>query len=270
MTRIRKRYVDGPFGQVHARLSPPVAGTMPLVCLHATAYSSRTFVPLMHQAADVRQVIAIDLPGYGESDAPAAQVEIAAYADAVAVAIRALADGGPVALLGYHTGVYVGAELAVRHPALVDRLVLIGIPYFQALDLAFWRKKLGHRTVLGDRLAQFDERWNFLVASRAPEVSLERGFENFVDELKAWPNGWWAHDAMFAYDSDARLPMLRQPVLVLNPGGHLAEPSRVAARLMPGAQVLEMPDVTGPILDAAPHRIMSAVQGFVGSAYKAA
>ena len=183
MTRIRKRYVDGPFGQVHARLSPPVAGTMPLVCLHATAYSSRTFVPLMQQAADVRQVIAIDLPGYGESDAPAAQVEIAAYADAVAVAIRALADGGPVALLGYHTGVYVGAELAVRHPALVDRLVLIGIPYFQALDLAFWRKKLGHRTVLGDRLAQFDERWNFLVASRAPEVSLERGFENFVVSL---------------------------------------------------------------------------------------
>ncbi len=260
---IRRYYVEGPFGQVHARMTAAVAGTVPLVCLHATAYSSRTFVPLMNQAADARQVIAIDLPGYGESDAPGAQVDIAAYADAMAIAIRALADPGPVVPLGYHTGVYVGAELAIRHPDLVDRLVLIGIPYFQALDLAFWRAKLGGRHVLGDTLAQFGERWDFFVASRARDVSLERGFENFVDELKAWPNGWWAHDAMFAYDSDARLPVLRQPVLVLNPAGHLAHPSRVAAALIPRAHVLEMPDVTGPILDAAPDRIMQAVEAFI-------
>ena len=51
MNLIRRVYVDGPFGQVHARITPAVAGTTPLVCLHATAYSSRTFIPLMQQPA---------------------------------------------------------------------------------------------------------------------------------------------------------------------------------------------------------------------------
>jgi len=264
---IRKCYVDGPFGQVHARMTAAVAGTVPLICLHATAYSSRTFVPLMNQAMGAHQVIAIDLPGYGESDAPGTQIDIAAYADAVATAIRALAGPGPVVLLGYHTGVYVGVELAIRHPDLIARLVLIGIPYFQALDLAYWRGKLGARHVLGDTLTQFDERWDFFVTNRARDVSLERGFENFVDELKAWPNGWWAHDAMFAYDSDARLPILNQPVLVLNTAGHLAHPSRVAAALMPCAQVVEMSDVTGPILDAAPDRIVHAAEAFIAAGH---
>jgi pimeloyl-ACP methyl ester carboxylesterase len=261
---VRRSYVDGPFGQIHLRSTAPVPGALPLVCLHATAYSSRSFVALMQAAGWRRQLIAIDLPGYGESDAPPEPVEIAAYAEAIGCAIAATGNG-PVALLGYHTGVYVGAELAIRQPDLVERLILIGIPYFQALDLALWRAKLAARHELGAALSQFDERWEFFVARRAPGVSRERGFEHFVDELKAWPNGWWAHEAMFAYDSDARLPLLRQPVLVINPDAHLAHPSRVAAGMMPGARVEEMPDVSGPILNVAPDRIVAAAETWFAS-----
>lgn len=259
---MRKTYVDGPFGQLHARLTAPVAGALPLICLHATAYSSRTFVPLM-QTGEARQVIAIDLPGYGESDAPPAPIDIPGYADAVTEAIVALAGEGPVALLGYHTGVYVAAELAIAHPALVDRLILIGIPYFQALDLEVWRTKLAARHTLDQRLDQFQERWAFFITERAPTVSLRRGFENFVDEMKAWPNGWWAHEAMFDYDSDARLPLLSQPTLVLNTGGYLDQPSRIAAGLMQRAEVENLPDIIGPVLDAAPDRVLAAVERFL-------
>lgn len=260
---IRRSYVDGPFGQIHVRATDPVANATPLICLHATAYSSRSFVPLMAAGVWRRQVIAIDLPAYGESDAPSAPVDIAAYAGAIGDAIDQVSDG-PVAVLGYHTGVYVGAELAVLRPERVERLVLIGMPYFQALDLEAWRTKLCARHHLTEALSQFDERWDFFITRRAPGVSLERGFEHFVDELKAWPEGWWAHKAMFAYDSDARLPLVRQPVLVINPDGHLAHPSRVAAAMMPNAIVEEMPDITGPILNTGSNRVARAIETFLG------
>ncbi|WP_336951545.1 alpha/beta fold hydrolase [Sphingobium aromaticivastans] len=259
MTAVRKTYVDGPFGQVHARLTSPVEGAQPLVCLHATAYSSQSFLPIMQAVGARRQVIAIDAPGYGESDGPSAPIAMDDYGAATLAAVEQLVDG-PVAVLGYHTGCYAATEMAIARADLIDRLVLIGIPYFQALDFDLWKARLATPHRLTDRLDQFEERWSYFVTNRDAAVSLERGFANFVDELKAWPDGWWAHDAMFAYDSDARLPLVQQPVLVLNPDGHLAPASRAAGALMPRCTVKEMPTLTGPVLESASDRIGAAVE----------
>lgn len=242
---IIKRYVYGPFGQIHLRESGVQSGTVPLICLHATAYSSRSFEPLMETFGIVRHVIAIDLPGYGGSDAPSRKPDMTGYADAIAGAI----GPGPVDLFGYHTGVYVAAELALRHPSKVRQMTWMGVPYFQALDFEHWRVRLATPHVLGEALDQFDERWDYLVANRPAGVSLKRGFGNFVDELKAWPQGSWAHEAMFAWDSDAHLPLLKCPVTVLNPEGHLALASRAAAALVPGAQLIELPHLSGAVLE---------------------
>ena len=232
---IRARYVDGPFGQVHLRENTAAGTDMPLVCLHATAYSSRTFVPLLQALDETRYAMALDTPGYGESDAPPAGIGIGDYAEALAASLPARFD-----LFGYHSGVSIAVELAIRHPARVDRMWLMGIPYFRALDFNAWRARLSARHELGDDLAQFDERWRYLVVDRPEGLSLRRGFENFVDELKAWPNGWRAHEALFAHDLDARLPLVATPVTVINPPGHLADPSRRAAALMPLAQVIDL------------------------------
>jgi pimeloyl-ACP methyl ester carboxylesterase len=255
---VRRSFVDGRFGQVHLRTTVPVAGAQPLVCLHATAYSSQSFLPLMAALHGRRQVIAPDAPGYGDSDAAPAAPSIGAYAAAL---VRALELAGePVALLGYHTGAYIAAELAIARPDLVERLVLIGIPYFQALDLEAWRAKLATRHRLEDRLDQFDERWRYFITHRDASVTLPRGFANFVDELKAWPHGWWAHEAMFAYDSDARLPLVPSPTLVLNPAGHLAPASRAAAELIPDCVVVERPHWKGPVLENAARGIADEVE----------
>jgi pimeloyl-ACP methyl ester carboxylesterase len=262
MIRVRKTYVDGPYGQIHARLTDPVAGTTPLVCLHATAYSSQSFLPLMQAMYPTRQLIAIDAPGYGESDGPAQPVAMSAYADATLAALAQLVDA-PAAVLGYHTGAYVATDMAIARPDLVERLVLIGVPYFQALDFDFWKGKLAARHVLTDNLDQFAERWSYFITHRHAGVTLERGFANFVDELKAWPDGWWAHDAMFAYDSDTRLPMVDRPVLILNSDGHLALASRAAGALLPDVRVQEMPDLGGPVLEAAPVQLAAAIEAWL-------
>lgn len=255
---IRRRYIDGRWGQVHLRESGWTARGVPLICLHATAYSSRSFETLMAAFGNARHVIAIDTPGYGESDRPDEQPDIAAYADAIADGIA-----GPVDLFGYHTGCAIAAEMAVRHPERVGRLAMLGIPYFQALDFEDWRARLAtpHRLEAG--LAQFAERWDFLVTQRPDD--LDQGFANFVDELKAWPHGSWAHEALFAWDAKARLALVKQPVLVLNPPGHLAEPSRVAAGLMRSATVLEMPEVSGAVLETAATTIAGEIGRFLSA-----
>lgn len=231
---IRRRYVDGGFGQVHLRENTVVDG-LPLAYFHATAYSSRSFAGLLTALDGRRHAIALDTPGYGESDPPLAPVEIGEYADALAVALPDRCD-----LFGYHSGVSIAAEIAIRYPERVGRLYLMGVPYFRALDFESWRSRLTARHVLEDDLGQFAERWGYLVAGRSAGLPLRRGFENFVDELKSWPNGWWAHEALFAHDLDARLPLIAQPVTVINPPGHLAEASRQAAALIAGAQIVEL------------------------------
>lgn len=242
---IRRRYFDCGEHQIHARESGRDAAGVPLVCLHATAYSSRTFEPLMRAFGERRHVIAIDLPGYGESDPPLAPLDIAGYARAIVPGI----SEGPIDVFGYHTGVAVAVELALQDPGRVRRLTFMGIPHFRALDFAAWQARLSVSHQLQPTLDQFAERWNYLVAARPDGLSLRRGFENFLDELKAWPDGASAHRALFAYDLEASLARLIQPVTVLNPAGHLAEASRAAAALIPWSNVIELPALNGAVLE---------------------
>ena len=255
---VLRRYIAGRFGQVHLRESGADAGDIPLICLHATAYSSRSFEALM-RASEGRHILAIDLPGYGESDPPSHPLDIVGYAAAVGEAIVAAVGTQPVSLFGYHTGVVIAAEIALQKVVAVEDLTFLGVPFFEVLDFELWKSKLAGGHQLGDQLDQFAERWSFLVANRPAGLSLRRGFENFVDELKAWPDGAQAHRALFAYDLRARFPLLRCPVTILNPQGHLAEPSRAAARLIPDATVIELPELQGAVLDTAAATIAALI-----------
>lgn len=259
---IRRAYVDVPWGQVH--LHETGAGPAPaLVCLHATAYSGRTFLPFLPHAARGRRVVALDTPGYGGSDRPPAPATIEDYAAVLAEAARALEPGRPVDLFGYHTGAMLAVEMAAAHPELVRRLVLIGVPFFEGADNAIWARRLVHERRLAEDLGQFAERWDYLVAGRPAGVTLERGFSWFVDELRAVPDESWSHAALFRYDARPRLAAVRQPVLVVNPASALAEASRAAAGALPAATLVEMPDVANAVFDLAPERIAAAALRFL-------
>jgi pimeloyl-ACP methyl ester carboxylesterase len=69
------------------------------------------------------RMIAIDLPGHGESD-PAPGASIEEYADAVADFLGALGSG-PVVVVGHSLGGSIAIALAARRPDLVRGLVLI-------------------------------------------------------------------------------------------------------------------------------------------------
>jgi pimeloyl-ACP methyl ester carboxylesterase len=75
-------------------------------------------------AADHR-VIALDLPGFGRSPMPpGGEVSIAGYADLLDALLEQLGVES-AAVVGNSMGGFISAELAIRHPRRVERLVLV-------------------------------------------------------------------------------------------------------------------------------------------------
>jgi pimeloyl-ACP methyl ester carboxylesterase len=76
-----------------------------------------------HFARDHR-VIAIDLPGFGESEMPAKTICIGGYADTIDTLMSELGIDS-ARIVGNSMGGFIAAELAIRYPARVERLVLV-------------------------------------------------------------------------------------------------------------------------------------------------
>jgi pimeloyl-ACP methyl ester carboxylesterase len=262
---LSRRYVGPPGGQTHLLEAGQVSNEPSLWCLHATAYAGRSFAPLLEALAGRRRVVAPDTMGYGGSDKPSEPIEIGDYARLIDEALDAAGEGR-IDLLGYHTGALVAAELAGLRPDRVRRLILIGVPYLEGHEQKAWRDRLAKPAQLGDGLEQFQERWDFLVAQRDPSVSLKRAFENFVDELRAYPDGWWAHDAAFTFDVAGCFAKVSQPVLILNPDNPLASPSRRAAKRLANVRIVELKHLSHGIFDRAPDEIAFLTEAFLREA----
>ncbi len=70
------------------------------------------------------RALAVDLPGFGESEMPREKISISGYGRWIDSLLREL-DTGPVALVGNSMGGFVGAETAIKFPARLERLVLV-------------------------------------------------------------------------------------------------------------------------------------------------
>ena len=102
----------------------PELDVTPIVLVHGLT-SSRTLKPLIRALGTRRPVYAPDLPGFGMSDQPIHPLDVRGLADALR---RWLIDNdlAPAIVVGVSFGSQVAVELAVRHPAAVDRLALVG------------------------------------------------------------------------------------------------------------------------------------------------
>lgn len=96
-----------------------------IVLVHGIGMGQQYFGLLRAELAKHHDVVAIDLPGFGESPEPSQRASMSECADHVAAVLGAL-DVAPVVAVGHSMGTQVVAELAARHPEAVERLVLIG------------------------------------------------------------------------------------------------------------------------------------------------
>lgn len=238
----RRLYVEGPFGQIHLRLAGEGdSGRPPLLCFHMSPMSGRIYERFIDRMAEGRLAVAVDTPGFGMSDPPAAPPAIADYARAMRTAVEALGIRNPVDLMGYHTGSMIAADLAADHPALVRRLILVSAPIFTEAEQSEMRRLYApiKPSLDGSHLLK---RWKgYLHHNLGRGLTLEDVADMFSDGLLGRNIAWWGHNAAFAYAGDIRLPAIAQPILLLNPGDDLQAETRRAPALMRNGRMIELP-----------------------------
>jgi pimeloyl-ACP methyl ester carboxylesterase len=134
-----------------ARLSTVEAGLGPVVvAVHGLGATKGSFLPTVVALSDRFRVIALDLPGFGDSDKPiGARYDAGYFARAVIDLLDAIGVDR-AHLIGNSLGGRVALEVGLRHPDRVDRLALL------APSLA-WRR---------------DRPWARLVKLLRPELGL--------------------------------------------------------------------------------------------------
>ncbi len=227
--RLRRAYFECRHGQLHVHNAIPSGGGFDelttLVCLHSSSSTGRVFLELSRILGLSRSVYSPDTPGCGESDAPAQQLSVGAYSEAIGDFFDAMRFR-QVDLLGVHSGAAVAAELAIARPKQVRRVAMVGAP---ALDA--------------------EERRSYRDLS-APEGT---------------PRGaLWARAAVIDWDGDARLPLVKQPLLVLRPRDNFWQAGGRVSQLVSGAKVIDLPDHDKHILEKAPALVAKQLSGFLG------
>ncbi len=231
--RLWQQMVDVPGGQLRARRNADAAGR-PVVVQHDAAGSADIVQRLAQGFVGHRPVIALDLPGHGESDntLPRRKVTVAAYAKALAGALDALAIER-CDFLGQWGGGLVGLELALSEPRRIDHLVLADVLYFDAKLTARLRAHYtpdiqpdwygGHLLHAWMLMRDQGLFWPWFERTRRgiiwqqPHIDPAMVHRRVIEVFKA-PAMWRAaYQAHFAYPTRAKLARATLPVLLAAP-----------------------------------------------------
>jgi pimeloyl-ACP methyl ester carboxylesterase len=133
---IRKTYITVGDRQLHAR----VAGDgPPVMLLHASPLSSEFMLAHIAKLAATHHVIAVDTPGYGNSDPlPQMAPTLDDYADCLLKAATAYGLDS-FQLYGTATGAQIALAMAKRAPARIHTLVIDNCAHFNATLRDTWR-----------------------------------------------------------------------------------------------------------------------------------
>lgn len=226
----------------------------------------------LHGLEQNHRVLRVDNRGTGWSRTAPAPFTIADMADDAAAVLRAT-GARPATVLGLSMGGMIAQELAIRHPGLVERLVLVGTrppaPAHIAAAPQVLERELGqllHTPQRGEPLAAyFRSVWapqsapGF--AERNPELFEELAGQ-ILERVTPRPAVINQLRAISAWSGARRLGSIKAPTTVVH--GLLDELSPVGngmrlARLIPGARYVELPGVGHLVPLEAPDALTSAI-----------
>jgi pimeloyl-ACP methyl ester carboxylesterase len=102
----------------------------PILLLHGGLFYTEMFGPLLTNLAQSRKVIGVDLQGHGRTDLGNREISLVDMGNDLAGILKRLGYQ-KVDVLGHSMGGGVAFRLAVQHPEMVRRLVLLSTPYAQ-------------------------------------------------------------------------------------------------------------------------------------------
>ena len=224
-------------------------GSRPVVLVHGLAACWQCWLETIPRlAAEGRRVIALDLPGFGDSAMPRKDISIEGYGRTVESLCDTL-DLGQVVVVGHSMGGFTAAEMAIQYPDRVERLVLqaaagISTNNVKREPLMAGARVFGALMTLAatrGRLVATRPRFRWL-ALQAVMRHPSRLPADFVYELVSHSGGEGflpALEAIVTYDFRERLSQIQCPTLVVWGCEDMLVPRRDAdeyARVIPDAR----------------------------------
>lgn len=212
-------------------------GGTPLVLVHGGGSTIETsFSSLIPLLSGRRRIIAVELQAHGRTADRDAPESFQQDADDVAGLLRYLAVD-KADLLGFSNGGSTVMQVAIRHPELANKLVLVSGAYRRDGFIPGFFDGFSGATL--DSMPAI-LREAFLKVT--PDKSkLQRMFERDVERMKGFSD--W---------SDEELRAIRSPALVISSDLDVVTPEHSAriARLIPGSRLLILPGYHGGLIGA--------------------
>jgi pimeloyl-ACP methyl ester carboxylesterase len=209
---MERGYVNTPGGQLHYITDGDGEA---LVLLHQVPSSSMEYTRMIPLLSKRYRVVAPDSPGYGMSDQPATPLTIPDYARGIVELLGALGITR-CRLFGHHTGASIAVEIAAAYPEMVSKLILSGCPHYT--------EEVRQAKIQGDAFqppqpkadgSHITDAWNTIlryVPGATPEIATYM----VLGRLLAGERGEEGHQAVFQYDIESRLPLIKCPTLLFS------------------------------------------------------
>lgn len=201
-------------------------GDMPdALLIHGLAGNWQNWLENIPRLAQERRVVALDLPGFGDSEMPREDISISGYGEFVVEFARAIGISEPADVLGNSMGGFIAAEIGVNHPEFARRIVLCSAAGISITNLkrrpvltaaritaAFTNVVIARSETIAKRpglrhaaMAYVFRHPSRIAADLAFQVMTGSGKPGFLDGL----------DALMDYDFRDRLDDVKAPVLLV-------------------------------------------------------
>lgn len=199
------KWLDGEAGRIFARVG---GSGPPLVLIHGFPQTHAMWHEIAGALARTHQVVCLDLRGYGWSSAPHSERgELYAKREMGKDVVAAMSQLGHIRfdVAGHDRGARVAYRLALDHPGIVTRLVLLDIlPTFEV-----WRNIAAGKAAAAH--------WEFLSRPRPePESQIGHGPDAYFEGLM---QGWTKAQSLAPFD----------PRAMASYRASFNDPSRIAA-----------------------------------------
>jgi pimeloyl-ACP methyl ester carboxylesterase len=188
----------------------------PLLLLHGGLFTTEQFGPVLTRLAEHRRVIGVDLQGHGHSSLGARKINLVDIGRDLAVVLQTLglrqAD-----VMGYSLGGGAALQLAVQHPELVRRLVLVSTPFAQN---GWFPELLPQQTALSAAMAD-----------AMKDTPMYRAYVAVAPRPQDFPRLLDAMGEFFRqpYDWSASVKQLTMPVMLVYGDADLVRPEHMVS-----------------------------------------
>jgi long-chain acyl-CoA synthetase len=222
-----------------------------LVLIHGFAASSAWWYHQVNPLAQRNRVLAIELRGHGRSSRPEQGYTVSQMADDIALALEALEIEEPVTAVGHSAGGFIAADLALRHPERVGKLVLVATP------IAIERRALPLRARISASCP------DFLLRAMQPLYEMDpkgRGSAYLLGVKRLF------NDDLVHWDGTRKFPHLAQPTLVIVGDRDYVFPEEYytqVAELVPQAELVNVGVSKHQVPLERPKAVLRAIERFI-------